>query len=76
LFVPAALAANPDTRERKVLGLLPAAVRAAETPYERVLAVTDYVAGMTDGFAVRTWREVTGVALPELVGRHRGRMGE
>ncbi|MFN7145024.1 MAG: dGTP triphosphohydrolase [Myxococcota bacterium] len=76
LFVPAALATRPDTRQEKVLALLPAAVRAAGTPYERLLAATDYVAGMTDGFAVRTWRELTGVALPEIVGRHRGRMDD
>ncbi len=76
IFVPAALATGPDARQQKVLALLPAPVRAATAPYERLLAVTDYVAGMTDGFAVRTWRELTGVALPELVGRHRGRMEE
>jgi len=76
MFVPAALATEPDARQGKVLALLPGAVRVAATPYERVLAVTDYVAGMTDGFAVRTWRELTGVELPELVGRPRGRMGD
>jgi dGTPase len=76
IFVPAALATEPDARQAKVRALLPAAVRAAPTPYLRALAVTDYVAGMTDGFAVRTWRELTGVELPELVGRHRGRVGE
>ncbi|MES2642148.1 MAG: dNTP triphosphohydrolase [Myxococcota bacterium] len=74
LFVPAALAERPDGREKKVLDLLPGAVRSASTPYTRVLAVTDYVAGMTDGFAVRTYRELTGGALPEITGRHRGRM--
>jgi dGTPase len=73
LFVPAVLADTPDPRQRKALALLPASVRAAGTPYTRLLGVTDYVSGMTDGFAVRTWRELTGVALPELVGRPRGR---
>ncbi len=74
LFVPAALAERPNGREQKVLDLLPAAVRAGEGPYARMLAVTDYVAGMTDGFAVRTYRELTGGTLPEITGRHRGRM--
>jgi dGTPase len=74
LFVPAALSGGVTTREAKVLDLLPAAVRAGATPYARALAVTDYVAGMTDGFAVRTYRELTGAALPEITGRHRGRM--
>jgi dGTPase len=73
MFAPAALAPKPDTRQSKVLALLPEAVRAAPTPYLRLLAVTDYVAGMTDGFAVRTWRELTGAELPAIAGRHRKR---
>jgi dGTPase len=73
LFVPAALAEAPTGRLAKVLALLPQQVRAAQGPYARVLAVTDFVAGMTDGFAVRTFRELTGGTLPEIAGRHRGR---
>lgn len=73
LFVPAALADDPKGHLGKVLAALPSQVSAGVTPYARLLAVTDYVAGMTDGFAMRTFREITGGELPEITGRHRGR---
>jgi len=34
------------------------------TPYERVLAITDYVSGMTDTFALELHQILTGVRLP------------
>jgi dGTPase len=34
------------------------------TPYERMLAVTDYVSGMTDGFAVQLFQRLSGIRLP------------
>ena len=34
------------------------------TPYERVLAMTDYVSGMTDSYALNLHRTLTGVRLP------------
>jgi dGTPase len=74
MFVPAALSDAPGPREKKLRALLPAAAREASSPYLRALAVTDHIAGMTDSYAMRTWRELTGVTLPELVGRPRGRI--
>lgn len=71
IFVPAALAVEPDTRGRKILALLPRSVRDAQGTPARLAAVTDFVAGMTDGYAVRMWRELTGVELPEVQGRPR-----
>jgi deoxyguanosinetriphosphate triphosphohydrolase, putative len=35
------------------------------TPYERLLAVTDYVSGMTDRFAVQLYQRLSGIRLPE-----------
>jgi dGTPase len=35
------------------------------TPYERLLAVTDYVSGMTDRFAVQLFQNLSGIRLPE-----------
>lgn len=35
------------------------------TPYERLLAVTDYVSGMTDRFAVQLFQRLSGIRLPE-----------
>jgi dGTPase len=35
------------------------------TQYERVLAVTDYVSGMTDGFAIQLFQRLSGIKLPE-----------
>jgi len=35
------------------------------TPYERLLAVTDYVSGMTDGFAVELFQRLSGIRLPD-----------
>jgi dGTPase len=35
------------------------------TPYERLLAVTDYVSGMTDRFAVQLFQTLSGIRLPE-----------
>ena len=35
------------------------------TPYERLLALTDYVSGMTDGYAVRLYQRLSGIRLPD-----------
>lgn len=35
------------------------------TQYERLLAVTDYVSGMTDRFAVQLYQRLSGIRLPE-----------
>jgi len=35
------------------------------TQYERMLAVTDYVSGMTDRFAVQLYQRLSGIRLPE-----------
>jgi dGTPase len=65
VFVPAVLADAPTARERKLRQLLPAyATRAEARPFERLLAVTDYVSGMTDSYAVSLFRRLRGIELP------------
>lgn len=65
VFVPAVLAGAPSAREKKLRQLLPAYATRAETrPFERLLAVTDYVSGMTDSYAVSLFRRLRGIELP------------
>jgi dGTPase len=78
IFVPALL--DPKKKyHSKLLGLFPASYLGASdnagrridamndlTPYQRILAVTDYISGMTDSFAVSL--------LPESVGDYRARV--
>jgi dGTPase len=58
-------------RARKLLELMPREFResgsdAAVHPdgYIRLLGVVDFVAGMTDSFALRLYRRIKGIALP------------
>lgn len=53
---------KPPVRAELVLGLLPGgrALAALPTRYERLLAVTDFVAGMTDSYAVEMHRRLQG----------------
>lgn len=60
-------AASP--RSRKLLELLPAQFLGPggaphPDPYTRTLQVTDYVSGMTDRYAVSTFKKLTGMSLP------------
>lgn len=38
----------------------------AETCYERILAVLDFVSGMTDVYALDLYRKITGMSLPAV----------
>ena len=63
-FVPAALS-NGETRLfRQTLKLLPDGVEQAQTPYEKILAVTDFIAGMTDAYAMTLFRSLNGISPP------------
>lgn len=79
MFAPAVLADRPNREEKKLRQLLPleffqkpgpyledrdeAILRLR--PYERLLCVTDYVSGMTDGFAVELYQRLSGIKLPD-----------
>jgi dGTPase len=61
---------NSNTiRARKIMKLFPSSFydkdELINEPYERLLAIVDYVAGMTDSFALDLYRKLKGVALPE-----------
>ena len=61
---------SPDQgRSRRILRLLPAEnlgpeLRPLDDPYEQLLRILDYVAGMTDSYAVGLYRRLSGAALP------------
>lgn len=74
-FCDAALAGDTPTRQQaKLLRLLPDDSfdrpgvskndRLALTPYQRVLAITDFVSGMTDTYAVELYQKLSGIQLP------------
>lgn len=62
-FVPAVLSERPSLRERKLLDLLPDPIPAEAEPYERLLRVTDHLSGMTDRYAISTYRKLHGISL-------------
>ncbi|QRN97994.1 dNTP triphosphohydrolase [Archangium violaceum] len=78
-FAPAVLADTPNREEEKLRQLLPleffqrpgpyveSRKEAIErlNPYQRLLCVTDYVSGMTDGFAVDLYQRLSGIKLPD-----------
>ena len=70
VFAPAALAITPDGRQRRALKLMRLQPRAVgESAYSRLLRVTDYLSGMTDGYALRLYKELRGIELPGVQGR-------
>ena len=50
-------------RQRKLLDLLPDPIPEDATPYERILRVTDHLSGMTDRYAISTFRKLRGITL-------------
>ncbi|MCA9701748.1 MAG: hypothetical protein KC431_29775, partial [Myxococcales bacterium] len=65
LLIPAVLAepGRRSARDRKLLALLRLPLREDHGPYQRVLAVTDFLSAMTDRYAVRLFRELRGTEL-------------
>ncbi len=64
-FIPAAVkpVAARSQHEDKLLALL-GMPPAEDCAYERALRVTDYIASMTDGYAVTLYRRLKGISLP------------
>ncbi len=60
---------NPgDKYSRKILSLLPEQYKAQEeTSYHKIQSVVDFVAGMTDVFALDLYRKIKGISLPGVV---------
>jgi dGTPase len=78
MFASAIVAKKPNKEESKLLQLLPMEFlqrtgthepdrnKALErlSAYQRLLCVTDYISGMTDGFAVELYQRLSGIKLP------------
>lgn len=74
MFCEAVLPKQPSSADKKLLRLLPPDSfdrpdigmdkRLKLSRYQRVLAVTDYVSGMTDTFAVELYQKLSGIRLP------------
>ena len=66
-FVTSALTAEEsrDKEQNKILGLLPKQFSFEETisPYEKVMHIIDFIAGMTDLYALKLYRKLRGIEL-------------
>ncbi|WP_167619527.1 deoxyguanosinetriphosphate triphosphohydrolase [Maribellus sediminis] len=60
---------NPqDKYSKKILSLLPEQYKSTqETTYHKIQSVVDFVAGMTDVFALDLYRKIKGISLPGVV---------
>lgn len=60
------LAIYHKARANPVLSLIPKEYRFEddEKSYEAIMSITKYIAGMTDAFAVDTYRTLQGIQLP------------
>lgn len=64
-FIPAVLKADPSHREKKVLKLLPDQYKEEGcTFYGKALNVVDFIAGMTDSYAMELYKNLHGISLP------------
>ncbi len=59
---------NPDKAySRQLLQRIPPQYAInAPTPYEKILAILDYISGMTDIYALDLYQKITGMSLPAL----------
>ncbi|MCB8964949.1 MAG: deoxyguanosinetriphosphate triphosphohydrolase [Bacteroidales bacterium] len=58
---------NPETvYSRKVTQLIPAQFNTTGSNYEKILSILDFVSGMTDVYALETYRLIKGINLPTL----------
>ncbi|QSQ14232.1 dNTP triphosphohydrolase [Myxococcus landrumensis] len=80
MFAAAVVTDTPNREEKKLRQLLPLELfQRSDTPlrgedidgalarlskYQRLLCVTDYISGMTDGFAVALYQRLSGIKLP------------
>ncbi len=63
-FIPAVLKADPSHREKKVLKLLPDQYKEDGSFYGKALNVVDFIAGMTDSYAMELYKNLHGISLP------------
>lgn len=66
-FVPAAIEEKKSHYNEKLLRLMPSQHQLTEgSIYEKVQSVLDFVAGMTDLYAVELYRKIKGISFPDL----------
>ena len=63
LFVAALNAGKKNVTAQRLLVLIPHMPKEDAPRYLRLLAITDYISGMTDRFAVETWERLRDVAV-------------
>jgi dGTPase len=66
-FVPALLDYEKLTKSEKLLSLIPEQFFTPEkqtAPYQKMLAVLDYISSMTDIYAIELYRRIKGISLP------------
>ena len=64
-FIPAVLNQRASHREKKVLQLLPDQYRESGAgDYGKALNVVDFIAGMTDSYAMELYKNLHGISLP------------
>jgi dGTP triphosphohydrolase len=60
MLVPAVLASEPDRFQQHVCRLAELNLRDNMSDYEKILACTDHVSGMTDRYCVEQFQKLTG----------------
>ena len=69
-FVEAALTPEKDRikRHKKILELLPNqhSFNETDTPYIKAMCIIDYIAGMTDLYALELYNNITGIEMPNF----------
>lgn len=59
------LGEHTPRHDKMIFTLLPSRYRRhAQTPYQQLLAINDYITGMTDSYAVALYKKLTGISLP------------
>jgi dGTPase len=68
-IVPALVKPEADrsAADRKIAQIIPQQFSRGTTPYARLLGATDYISGMTDGFALKLFRRLHGIELPGTI---------
>ncbi len=65
-FIPAYLA-NRSDYDKKLVAMIPKQFHTpSESTYDKILAVLDFVSGMTDLYAVELFRKIKGISFPSL----------
>jgi dGTPase len=65
-FLDAVLHSGPSKRAKKVRALISSAYLPddADSDYDKIMGITEFVAGMTDDYAIATYRVLRGMELP------------